>query len=64
MADKPSEPKTEPTSKAGLKEGQGAPPPQSDPKNGGGKRPIEEEDVFGGAERAGSGSVSSEKAKP
>lgn len=64
MAGKAREPKTSPTSKSGLKDGEGAPPPQSDPKHGGPKRPVEEEDVFGGAERTRDPKVRSEKAKP
>ena len=64
MANKPRQPKTGPASKSGLKEGQGAPPPQSDPKHAGPKRPVEEEDVFGGAERTHDAHVTSEKAKP
>ncbi|HVK82320.1 MAG TPA: hypothetical protein VM915_17095 [Verrucomicrobiae bacterium] len=46
--------------KSGLKPGDGAPPPQ----NGGGQRPVEEEDIFGGAERTQNEDVKSEKAKP
>jgi hypothetical protein len=61
MPNQPREPKT---TKAGLKDGKGAPPPQSDPKHGGPKRPVEEEDVFGGAERTHNDDVSSEGAKP
>lgn len=65
MADKPREPSTAPTSKSGLKEGDGAPPPQSDPKHGGrAKRPVEEEDVFGGVERTHDPKVRSDRAKP
>lgn len=64
MTHKPRAPKTGPTSRAGMKEGEGAPPPQSDPKHGGAKRPVEEEDVFGGAERTRDARVRSEKAKP
>lgn len=64
MADKQREPKTGPTSKTGLKDGEGAPPPQSDPKHGGPRRPVEEEDVFGGAERTRDPHVRSDKAKP
>lgn len=64
MANKPREPETAPASKAGLKEGKGAPPPQSDSKHAGGKRPVEEEDVFGGAERTHDRRVSSDKGKP
>jgi hypothetical protein len=46
--------------KSGLKDGEGAPPPQK-----GGKRPIEEEDVFGGVERTKKGDdVQSKNAKP
>jgi hypothetical protein len=64
MARTPREPKTPPASKAGLKEGHGAPPPQSDPKHGGAKRPVREEDVYGGAERTRAPHVRSDKAKP
>jgi hypothetical protein len=64
MANTPRKPKTAPASKSGLKAGKGAPPPQSDPKHGGPKRPVEEEDVFGGAERTHDRRVSSEKGKP
>lgn len=64
MANKPREPETAPSSKAGLEDGKGGPPPQSDPKHGGAKRPVEEEDAFGGHERTHGGRVSSEKAKP
>ena len=64
MANQPREPEKAPASKTGLKERKGAPPPQSDPKHGGAKRPVEEEDVYGGSERTGKDSVSSEKAKP
>ncbi len=46
--------------KSGLKPGDGAPPPHK----GGGQRPVEEEDVFGGAERTHNEDVTSEKAKP
>ncbi len=58
------EPKTAKTSKAGLKDGQGAPPPQSHPRIGGPKRPVHEEDVYGGAERTHADKVRSKKAKP
>jgi hypothetical protein len=64
MANQPREPKKAPASKAGLKDGKGAPPPQSDPKHGGAKRPVEEEDVYSGAERMRDRRISSEKAKP
>lgn len=64
MANKPRKPEAAPASKAGLKEGKGAPPPQSHPKHGGPKRPVEEEDMFGGAERTHDRRVSSDKAKP
>jgi hypothetical protein len=64
MANTPREPEKAPASKTGLKDGKGAPPPQSDPKHGGPKRPVEEEDVYGGAERTRDGRVSSEKGKP
>jgi len=64
MARKPRKPKTAPMSKTGLKEGEGAPPPQIDPRVHGPKRPVEEEDIFGGAERTHDRRVSSEKAKP
>lgn len=46
--------------KSGLKPGDGAPPPHK----GVGQRPVEEEDVFGGAERTHNEDVTSEKAKP
>lgn len=55
-------PKTQPDakgSKSGLIEGEGAPTPQN-----GGARPVEEEDVFGGAERAGNEHVTSKGARP
>lgn len=45
--------------KSGLKPGEGAPPPQK-----GGKRPVEEEDAFGGAERTHNTDVQSKNAKP
>lgn len=45
--------------KSGLKPGEGAPPPQK-----GGKRPVQEEDSFGGAERTHNEKVRSENAKP
>lgn len=61
---RPRQPKTLPTSQAGLKDGAGAPPPQSNPKYGGPKRPVEEEDVFGGAERVHDPKVRSERTKP
>ncbi|HJS79272.1 MAG TPA: hypothetical protein VJ748_01505 [Vitreimonas sp.] len=64
MPNKPRKPRTAPSSKAGLKEGKGAPPPQIDPKIAGPKRPVEEEDIFGGAERTHDRGVSSEKGKP
>ena len=56
----PQQPDSAKGAKSGLKAGDGAPPPQ----NGGGKRPVEEEDVFGGAERTQNENVKSEKAKP
>jgi hypothetical protein len=64
MPNAPRAPKTSPASKTGLKDGKGAPPPQGDPKVAGAKRPVEEEDIFGGAERTHDRRVSSEKAKP
>jgi len=56
-----SESKTKPAkaAKAGLKPGDGAPPPQQ-----GGKRPVKEEDAFGGAERTHNEDVKSPHAKP
>lgn len=46
--------------RSGLKDGEGASPPQK-----GGKRPVEEEDVFGGAERnKEGGGVKSNGGKP
>jgi hypothetical protein len=64
MANTPRQPKTTPGSQAGLKDGEGAPPPQGDPEVSGGKRPLEDEDVFGGLERTHRGRVASDKAKP
>lgn len=50
------------TPKAGLKPGEGAPPPASwDDK---GKRPTKEEDVFGGAERTRNPNPKSDRVKP
>lgn len=60
----PRKPKTTPASKSGLEDGDGAPPPQGNPKHGGPKRPVEEEDIYGGAERTHSEHVRSQKAKP
>lgn len=54
-----NQPKPAPGAKSGLKPGQGAPPPQK-----GGKRPVEEEDTFGGAERTHNEDVKSPNAKP
>ena len=51
MSNSPRQPESRPASKSGLKDGEGAPPPPSDAKQGGPKRPVAEEDVFGGAER-------------
>ncbi len=45
--------------KSGVKDGEGAPSPQK-----GGKRPVEEEDVFGGVERTRNERVRSPDAKP
>jgi hypothetical protein len=57
----PQQPEHAKGAKSGVKEG--ATPTTPGPK--GGDRPVEEEDVFGGAERAQKGEpVSSEKAKP
>ena len=56
----PQQPQSSKGAKSGLKPGDEAPPLQ----NGGGKRPVEEEDVFGGAERTQNENVKSEKAKP
>lgn len=64
MPNSPSQPKTNPASRSGLKEGNSDGPPANDPKNAGPKRPIDEEDTFGGAERTHRHSVSSDKAKP
>lgn len=50
------------TPKAGLKPGEGAPPPASKDDNG--KRPIKEEDVFGGAERTRNANPKSDRVKP
>lgn len=52
-------PKSVKGAKAGLKPGDGAPPPQK-----GGKRPVKEEDAFGGAERTHNTDVKSAQAKP
>lgn len=64
MTRKPRAQKPAPTSKTGLPEGAGAPPPQADPKHGGAKRPVEEEDVYGGVERTHNSKVRSGRAKP
>ncbi len=57
----PQQPQSSKGAKSGLKPGDGAPPSQ----NGGGKRPVDEEDVFGGAERTHKNEpVKSNKAKP
>ena len=56
----PNPPRPAKGAKSALKPGDGAPPPQ----NGGGKRSVEEEDIFGGAERTQNEDVKSEKAKP
>ncbi|WP_135212359.1 hypothetical protein [Vitreimonas flagellata] len=56
----PQQPQTSKGAKSGLKPGDRASPPQQS----GGKRPVEEEDVFGGAERTHNEDVTSEKAKP
>jgi hypothetical protein len=45
--------------KSGAKPGEGAPPPQKGPK-----RPLPEEDAFGGAERTHNPNVKSRDAKP
>lgn len=63
MPNRPSQPKSNPASRAGLKEGQSAGPEPGD-KNADPKRPVEEEDTFGGAERTHNDSVSSGSAKP
>jgi hypothetical protein len=57
----PRQPKRQKNAKSGVKPGET--PNTPGPK--GGKRPIEEEDVFGGAERAQKGEpVNSPNAKP
>jgi hypothetical protein len=56
----PQQPQPAKGAKSGLKPGDGAPPPQK----GGASRPVEEEDVFGGAERTQNEDVKSDKAKP
>ncbi len=57
----PRQPESQKNAKSGVKPG--ATPTTPGPK--GGKRPVEEEDVFGGAERAQKGEpVSSPNAKP
>jgi hypothetical protein len=65
MPNAPRQPKTNPASKSGLKEGEGAGAPQSDVfERGAKRRPVEEEDIFGGAERTHDARVTSNKAKP
>ncbi len=54
-----AQPKSGKGAKSGLKPGQGAGPPQK-----GGKRPVREEDAFGGAERTHNPDVKSPNAKP
>lgn len=63
MSNSPSAPKTSHGSKSGIKPGDHA---QSESEGARDKRrrPVEEEDVFGGAERNHDGRVSSDKAKP
>lgn len=56
----PQQPQSPKGAKSGSKPGDGVSPPQQS----GGKRPVEEEDVFGGAERTHNEDVTSEKAKP
>jgi hypothetical protein len=57
----PRQPERDENAKSGVKPG--ATPNTSGPK--GGKRPVEEEDVFGGAERAQKGEpVTSPNTKP
>jgi|CXWL01.1.fsa_nt_gi hypothetical protein len=55
----PRQPERAPGAKSGLKPGAGAPPAQK-----GGSRPVDEEDVFGGAERTQNDDVKSKNAKP
>jgi hypothetical protein len=64
MSNTPRQPKTSPTSKSGMKPGEGASAPQGEETNAGGERSIEEEDVFGGVERTHGRRVTSTKTKP
>ena len=57
---KPRQPGPAKGAKSGVKPGA---TPARDPRDSG-KRPVEEEDVFGGAERTRDGRISSDKAKP
>ncbi|GAN00533.1 hypothetical protein U91I_04199 [alpha proteobacterium U9-1i] len=59
MPNQPSRPEPVKGAKSGLKPGAAAPPPQK-----GGNRPVDEEDVFGGAERTNNEHVKSKNAKP
>lgn len=56
----PRQPETAPSAKAGVKSGD----TPSTTSKGGPKRPVEEEDVFGGAERTRNKDVESGDAKP
>lgn len=59
----PRQPETGKGAKSGVVPGKGAPPVKD--KREGGARPVEEEDVFGGAERAQKGEpVTSKNTKP
>lgn len=48
--------------KSGVKPGEGAPPPAS--QSDAGKRPVQEEDVYGGVERTRNPRPLSKRAKP
>ncbi len=54
-----NQPKPARGAKAGLKPGRGV-----QPQHKGGKRPVKEEDTFGGAERTHNEDVKSKNAKP
>ncbi|MBC7767358.1 MAG: hypothetical protein H7124_01075 [Phycisphaerales bacterium] len=61
MAAEPRQPENAPNAKTGVQPGE----TPSAPKSGGPKRPVEEEDVFGGAERTKKNEdVESGNAKP
>ena len=56
----PRQPKPARGAKSGVAPGS----TRSTPNKDGGKRPVEEEEVFGGAERTHDAHISSDKAKP